>query len=141
MKNEDALEILARLCQSATNDPKSPRGTKGGIGMAEICAALAYAGDNMGADMALAIGTLDHRNRSLIEDHLEAYVMAEAKRDGIKAQWDRVYVAVADAYEDVMAGTRKPGGSRYYRWAASEFHGRALNCAIVAKRVLFRETA
>lgn len=138
---EDALEILARLCQSASTDPRSPRGTKGGIGLAEICAALSYAGDSMGADMALAIGTQDYRHRSKIEDHLEAYVMEQAQRSRIKADWSRVYVAVADAFEDVMAGTRKPGGSRYYRWAASEFHGRALNCAIVAKRVLFREAA
>jgi len=141
MIDEDALEILARLCRGATTDPKVPRGTKGGIGLAEICGALADAGDPIGTDMALCIGTQDLRMRNRIEAHLEMYVMDQARRDRIKADWGKVYVAVADAFDDVYAGTRKPGGSKYYRWAASEFHGRALNAAIVMKRRLFREAA
>lgn len=146
IEDEDALELIARLCARAMSDPKTPRGTKGGIGLAEIAGALGYCGDPLGADMALAIGTVDHRSRDRIEGHLEAYVMAQAAQARLRADWGKVYVAVADAYEDVMAfqnntAGRTGGGLRYYRWARGEFYGRALNAAIMAKRRLFRLAA
>lgn len=140
--HEDALELISLLARSASMDPKSPRGTKPGLTIADIAAALAYTGDAIGADCALAIATQDHRNRDRIEDHLEAYIATEASRAGFKPDWAKIYPAVVDAYEDEMAGMPTPtSASRYYRWARAEFRGRAVNAAINARHLLFRRAS
>lgn len=143
MKDDrEPLELIATLARCASGmDPKSPKGTKPGLTLSDIAGALGMVGDSMGADMAIAIATLDFRKRDAIEGHLEMYVMEEARRGGYQPRWETVYPAVAEAFEDVMAGRSKREGrtvSRYYRWAYAEFIGRAQNAAIVACRRLFR---
>ncbi len=140
------LEILAILVKGASMDPKSPRGTKPGLSLADVTTQLAWAakldGDPIGADMALALGTQDWRLRDKIEGHLEQYVFAEAAKDGVQADWGKVFAAVVDAFEDEMKGKPTgPGGSRYYRWARAEFRGRAENVGRIFKRLLYREVA
>lgn len=140
--SEDAIEVFSGLVRTAGMDPKTPRGTKPGVGLSEIGAALAYVGDPIGSDMVLAIATQDYRRRDAIEAHLEAFVFAEAKRRRRNPSWEVVYPAVVEAFEDVMQGKPAPnGGSLYYRWARGEFYGRAVNTAILGCRMLFRDAA
>jgi len=142
LDNENALEVFSALVRAAGMDPKTPKGTRPGIHLAEIGAALAYTGDRIGSDMVLAIATQDFRRRNAIEGHLEMFVFREAERRRRKADWGCVAAGVVDAFEDVMQGLPQPNGaSVYYRWARSEFWGRAVNTAIVACRRLFREVA
>ena len=142
LDSEEAIEVFSGLVRTAGMDPKAPRGTKPGLGLSEILAALSYAGDPIGADMVLAIATQDYRRKNAIEAHLEAFVFGEAKRRRRNPAWEVVYRAVVEAFEDVMQGKPAPnGGSLYYRWARSEFYGRAVNTAILGCRALFREAA
>lgn len=142
LDNESALEIFSQLVKTASMDPKSPRGTKPGIGLAEIATALSYADDGIGSDMVLAIATQDYRKNDSIRAWLEQHVYEEAKRRGWKVNDAAAFDGAQKAFIDVMAGAPQPNGaSPYYRWARSEFYGRAVNIAIVACRRLFREAA
>ncbi len=142
LDNENALEVFSSLVKTAGMDLKTPKGTRPGIGLAEIGAALGYCDDGIGADMVLAIATQDTRKRSTIVSFLEHQVWQEAKRRYRVPDGDPIFPACCRAFDDVVYGYPQPNGaSVYYRWARSEFYGRAVNTAIVACRRLFREAA
>lgn len=138
----DPLEIVS-ICarQGCYRDPRDPRGTGGGITMADVCGALASQSEPIAGDMALLIGAQMVNRADEIESWLCHWVAVEANRRGSVPSLEAIGRAVELAMADAMTGKRRNGANRYYRWAVGVLYSKAQEAAGDAIRSLFRNAA
>lgn len=132
-----ALEVISLAARTGgMQDPKEPRGTRGGLTYADICHALAMTGDRIGSDMALMVACQDVRKRDEISGWLAHEVVLRCNADGFVPDLLKVADAVDQAMTVALFGGNHRGGSRYFRWAYRELMCRAENTAENAVRRL-----
>lgn len=138
-----ALEMIAIAAREGRYcDPRDPKGSRAGLTYSDICGALGYVQDKLGANMALMVGTQDVRKAEEIMAAMRTYVTAESRHRRIKSDAAVIDNAVERAISDsVYSPQGDRAGSVWYDIAIRYLMARAEAAAEEAIRSMLSRVA